>query len=57
MEYNLHKMRTKLIESHMLSQDQMAQLRLLDQWYNGETTEVHTVNKLIKLGAIKPEQE
>ena len=57
MYYNLHKMRTELIESHMLNQDQMAVLRLLDQWYNGESTEQHIVSQLVTMGVITPEKE
>lgn len=57
MYYNLHKMRTELIESHMLNQDQLAQLRLLDQWYNGESTEQHIVSQLVAMGVIAPGEE
>ena len=52
MEYNLFRMRKEMLESPTLAQDDLQALKLLDEWYEGLSTEGYVVDRLVKLNYI-----
>ena len=55
MDYNLFGLRHNLINEDLPTVQERLALEILEQWYDGLTSEVTTVNKLIKIGVLNNE--
>ena len=55
MQYNLFGIRHELINQEMPTHQEELALQLLNDWYDGLSSEVSTVNKLIKIGILTNE--
>lgn len=53
--YNLYKLRHNLINEDLPTVNEQYALEVLEQWYEGLSSEVTTVNKLIKIGVLTNE--